>query len=195
MTGSPGEGLLRLLEVFDRLEIPYMIGGSGASSVHGLARTTGDIDIVANLGEHVQALVGELQQDFYIDEGQIRAAIEYGRSFNVIHLRSSFKFDIFPLTADRYQQIQFGRRRYETSTVFTGEPLDLAVSSPEDVILSKLRWYRQGGEVSQQQWNDVLGVIAAQSDRLDSPYLREWAQYLGVADLLEQALAQGREPH
>lgn len=195
MTGSPGEGLLRLLEVFDRLEIPYMIGGSGASSVHGLVRTTGDVDIVANFGDHVQPLVTELQAEFYIDEQQVRAALERGRSFNVIHYRSSYKFDIFPLTGDRYQQKQFGRRRYERSSVFTGEPLELAVSSPEDVILSKLRWYRQGGEVSQQQWNDVLGVIAAQSGRLELPYLREWAQYLGVADLLEQALAEGRGPH
>jgi hypothetical protein len=195
MTASPGDGLLRLLEVFDRLEIPYMIGGSGASSVHGLVRTTGDVDIVANVAENVQALVSQLQGEFYIDEQQVRAALEHGRSFNVIHYRSSYKFDIFPVTGDRYQQVQFGRRRYEISSVFTGEPLELAVSSPEDVILSKLRWYRQGGEVSEQQWNDVLGVIAAQRERLDLPYLGEWAQYLGVADLLEQALAEGREPH
>ena len=195
MTASPGDGLLRLLEVFDRLEIPYMIGGSGASSVHGLVRTTGDVDIVANVAENVQALVSQLQGEFYIDERQVRAALEHGRSFNVIHYRSSYKFDIFPVTGDRYQQVQFGRRRYEISSVFTGELLELAVSSPEDVILSKLRWYRQGGEVSEQQWNDVLGVIAAQRERLDLPYLGEWAQYLGVADLLEQALAEGREPH
>ena len=195
MTGSPGEGLLRLLEVFDRLEIPYMIGGSGASSVHGLVRTTADVDIVANLGENVQSLAAQLQGEFYIDEQQIRAALEHGRSFNVIHYRSSYKFDIFPLTGDRYQQIQFGRRRYETSSAFTGEPLELAISSAEDVILSKLRWYRQGGEVSEQQWNDVLGVIAAQRGRLDLPYLGEWAQYLGVADLLEEALLEGRRPH
>jgi hypothetical protein len=195
MTASPGDGLLRLLKVFDRLEIPYMIGGSGASSVHGLVRTTGDVDIVANVAENVQALVSQLQGEFYIDEQQVRAALEHGRSFNVIHYRSSYKFDIFPVTGDRYQQVQFGRRRYEISSVFTGELLELAVSSPEDVILSKLRWYRQGGEVSEQQWNDVLGVIAAQRERLDLPYLGEWAQYLGVADLLEQALAEGREPH
>jgi len=195
MTASPGDGLLRLLEVFDRLEIPYMIGGSGASSVHGLVRTTGDVDIVANVAENVQALVSQLQGEFYIDEQQVRAALEHGRSFNVIHYRSSYKFDIFPVTGDRYQQVQFGRRRYEISSVFTGELLELAVSSPEDVILSKLRWYRQGGEVSEQQWNDVLGVIAAQRERLDLPYLGEWAQYLGVVDLLEQALAEGREPH
>jgi hypothetical protein len=195
MTASPGDAVLRLLEVFDRLEIPYMIGGSGASSVHGLVRTTGDVDIVANVGENVQSLVSELQGEFYIDEQQVRAALENGCSFNVIHYRSSYKFDIFPLTGDRYQQVQFGRRRYEISSVFTGEPLELAVSSPEDVILSKLRWYRQGGEVSEQQWNDVLGVIAAQRERLDLPYLGEWAKYLGVADLLEQALAESREPH
>jgi hypothetical protein len=195
MTGSPGEGLLRLLEVFDRLEIPYMIGGSSASSVHGLVRTTADVDIVANVGDNVQPLVTELRGEFYIDEQQVRAAVEYGRSFNVIHYRSSYKFDIFPLTGDRYQQVQFSRRRYERSSAITGEPLELAVSSPEDVILSKLRWYRLGGEVSEQQWNDVLGVIAAQRERLDLPYLGEWAQYLGLADLLEQALAEGREPH
>jgi hypothetical protein len=195
MTGSPGEGLLRLLEVFDRLEIQYMIGGSSASSVHGLVRTTGDVDIVAHLAENVQPLVAAIQPEFYIDEQQVRAALEHGRSFNVIHYRSSYKFDIFPLTGDRYQQMQFARRRYERSSAITGEPLELAVSSPEDVILSKLRWYRQGGEVSEQQWNDVLGVIAAQRTGLDLPYLGEWAQYLGVADLLEQALAEGREPH
>jgi hypothetical protein len=196
MTPSPGEGLLRLLQALDRLEIPYMIGGSGASSVHGLTRTTGDIDMVAKIGaDDVQSLVTELHSDFYIDEQQVRTAIEHSRSFNVIHYRSSYKFDIFPLTADRYQQVQFGRRRVEASSVFTGALLELAVSSPEDVILSKLRWYRQGGGVSDQQWNDVLGVIAVQRDKLDLPYLRQWARYLDLSDLLERALTEGREPH
>jgi hypothetical protein len=196
MTPSPGEGLLRLLQALDRLEIPYMIGGSGASSVHGLTRTTGDIDMVAKIGaDDVQSLVTELHSDFYIDEQQVRTAIEHSRSFNVIHYRSSYKFDIFPLTADRYQQVQFGRRRVEASSVFTGALLELAVSSPEDVILSKLRWYGQGGGVSDQQWNDVLGVIAVQRDKLDLPYLRQWARYLDLSDLLERALTEGREPH
>ena len=98
------------------------------------------------------------------------------------------------LEADRYQQIQFGRRRYETSSLFTKEPLDLAVATPEDVILSKLRWFHLGGEVSEQQWHDVLGVIAVQGDGLDFAYLREWARYLSVLDLLERALAEGRAP-
>src|SRR6185295_4751408 len=121
------------------------IGGSGASSVHGLVRTTGNLDI-------------------------------------------------FPLTTDGYQQIQFGRRRYEKSSIFTRESLEVAVSSPEDVILSKLRSFRQGGEVSEQQWNDVLGVIAVQRQNLDVRYLRDWAEYLGISKLLEQALDEGQAP-
>jgi hypothetical protein len=196
MTVSPGEGLLRLLEVFDRLEIAYMIGGSGASSVHGLVRTTGDIDMVARIGlQDVRSLGTELRQDFYIEEEQVRTALEHSRSFNVIYLRNSYKFDIFPLTADRYQQVQFGRRRHEMSSLFTGEPLEIAVATPEDVILSKLRWFHMGGKVSEQQWHDVLGVIAVQGDELDLGYLREWAEYLGVRSLLEKALAESREPH
>jgi hypothetical protein len=191
----PGDGFERLLELFDRLEIPYMIGGSGASSVHGLVRTTGDLDIVAKIAvEDIPSIITELHEDFYVDEQQMHAALEHSRSFNVIHLRSSYKFDIFPLTTDRYQQIQFGRRRYEKSSIFTGEPLEVAVSSPEDVILSKLRWFRQGGEVSEQQWNDVLGVIAVQRQNLDVRYLRDWAEYLGLSKLLEQALDEGQAP-
>ncbi len=192
MTASPGDGLLRLLKVFDRLEIPYMIGGSSASSVHGLDADNWRRRYRSQCrrkcsGTGCRASGGILHR---------RAAgsccpWESSRSFNVIHYRSSYKFDIFPLTGDRYQQVQFGRRRYETSSVFTGEPLELAVSSPEDVILSKLRWFRQGGEVSEQQWNDVLGVIAAQRERLDLPYLGEWAQYLGVAELIGASAGRG----
>ena len=189
MTGSPGSGLLRLLEVLDRLDIPYMIGGSGASSVHGVTRTTADVDLVVKIAtHHVAPLVRELQPDFYIDESQVQVAIEHARSFNAIHYQSSYKFDIFPLTSDQYQQTQFGRRRFETSSIFTGEPVGLAVSQPEDVILSKLRWFRQGGEVSGQQWNDVLGVIAVQKQKLDLDYLRDWAEKLGIAGLLARAL-------
>lgn len=193
MTGSPGNGLLRLLAVLDQLEIPYMIGGSGASSVHGVTRTTADVDLVVKIGApNVPPLVAELSQEFYIDEDQVRAAIEHARSFNLIHYQSSYKFDIFPLNDDCHQQAQFSRRRFETSSIFTGEPVELAVSSPEDVILSKLRWFRLGGEISERQWNDVLGVVAVQRNKLDLNYLQEWAEKLDIADLLNRALIEGR---
>jgi hypothetical protein len=192
---DPTAGMIRVLQTLDLLEIHYMVGGSGASSVHGAWRVTGDIDFVASVrSEHIEPLVDELRRDFYIDAGQIRAAIDQGRAFNIVHLPSSYKFDIFPLTSDPYQQVQFGRRRFEQSKVFGTEPVEFAVASAEDVILSKLRWYRLGGESSEQQWNDVLGVIAVQRDRLDLAYLHEWARYLNVNDLLDQALLERHDP-
>ena len=62
------------------------------------------------------------------------------------------------------------------------EPIE--VVTPEDIILLKLEWYRLGDEVSDRQWNDVLKVMKIQADRLDQGYLDQWAQQLGVADLL-----------
>ncbi len=192
---GPAEALSRLLEVLDRLEIQYMIGGSTASSIHGNPRLTKDVDIPARITrDDSELLAEEMHRDFYVDAGQIRTAIEHSRAFNVIHLATSYKFDIFPLTSDKYHRVQFARRRFERSTLFGAEPIDLAVATPEDVILSKLRWYRLGGETSDQQWNDVLGVIAVQRERLDLAYLREWACYLKVDDLLEQSLAERHEP-
>src|SRR2546425_10221198 len=97
---DPTSGLLRVLQVLDLLEIHYMVGGSGASSVHGVWRSTGDIDIVARIRpEDIEPLAEELQRDFYVETGQIRSALERSRSFNLIHIPSSYKFDIFPLTS------------------------------------------------------------------------------------------------
>ena len=192
---DPTAGLVRLLQVLDLLEIHYLVGGSVASSFHGVWRATGDIDIVALVrSEDIDPLVEELHREFYADAGQIRTAIDAGRPFNVIHLPTSYKFDIFPLISDPYQQVQFGRRKFEQAKVFGTEPIEFAVATAEDVILSKLRWYRLRGERSDQQWNDVLGVIAVQGERLDLAYLREWARYLKVNDLLDQALPERHEP-
>ena len=65
----------------------------------------------------------------------------------------------------------------------------VSVASASDVLLSKLRWYRLGGEVSDRQWSDVLGVARAQQGRLDLEYLRRWSTEQGTLDLLERVLA------
>ncbi|MBM3812324.1 MAG: hypothetical protein FJW20_11915 [Acidimicrobiia bacterium] len=195
MTHVPVDGFSRLLEALDKLEIPYAVGGSTASSVHGIVRFTRDVDIVVKIRKQdVGDLAGLLRGEFYIDPIHAGEAIERNRSFNIIHLASSYKFDLFPLTADRFEQAQFGRRKHETVTIFGGEALEFAVISAEDVILSKLRWYAMGGRVSEQQWNDVLGVIALNRMELDLPYLRHWAQYLGVSQDLETALEERHQP-
>ena len=151
-------------------------------------RTTLDVDMVADLRpEHIPALTQALRDAFYIpDEAVLREAIAQRRSFNLIHLDSMFKVDIF-LPGGPFGQQQLRRR--------TAERLDsesdsrLWILSPEDVILAKLDWFRQGGEVSERQWRDVVGVVKAQP-ALDEAYLREWAGVLGVADLLRRALGE-----
>jgi hypothetical protein len=191
MTGVPLEAFITLLAALDRLEIQYMVAGSGASSVYGFWWATGDIDLVAKLTQDdIDPLVEVLRPDFYIDEEQIRQALQHRRAFNVIHLASSFKFGIFPLGPGRFEQMQFARRRFEESDKFGPEPLEFSVASPEDVILSKLNWYRLGGCTSENQWNDILGVIAVKRNELDMGYLHEWADYLKIRDLLEQAFAE-----
>jgi len=188
---NPEEGFLWLLEALDRHEIAYMVGESAASSAHGIYRATADVDFVARLKkEDIEPLVAELEAEFYIDGEDMRSAIERGRSFNVIHTATGFKFDLFPLGDDEYQKTQFGRRRYEAAAVFGGEVVEFAMATAEDTILSKLRWYRMGGGSSERQWNDVLGVITVKREELDYEYLREWAKYLGVSGELEKALEE-----
>lgn len=191
MIPAPQEAFERFLEVLDRQEVQYFVGGSGASSVYGFWRATADIDVVAQLAaDDVAPLVAALESEFYVDAGQALQAIDHHRSFNLVHFASGFKLDVFPLTEDAYQQAQFSRRRFTTAPLFSGEPVEFCVASPEDVVLGKLHWYRLGGETSEQQWRDVLGVLAVQGRSLDLDYARRWAEYLGIAGLLERALAE-----
>ena len=149
-----------LLAVFDRLEMRFLIGGSIASGTHGLPRNTNDIDVVADLSAE---LVGEfcavLSPLFYVEADTVALAIQRGRAFNVIHLKGAVKFDIFPVGEDRFARSELARRRYTTTTITGLENIEFPVASAEDTILAKLVWFRKGGEVSDQQWHDILGVI------------------------------------
>jgi hypothetical protein len=178
-----------LLAALDRLEIPFLIGGSVASGTHGIPRQTKDIDVVAKIRlDSVAEFCAILAPAFYADADQAKFAICARRAFNVIHLKSAYKFDIFPAGEDRFIHSQLARRRYTTTSVPGLENVEFPVASAEDTILAKLLWFRKGGEVSDHQWHDILGVIRVQAGRLDLGYLQEWAGELAVADLLKRAL-------
>ena len=178
-----------LLAALDRLEIPFLVGGSVASGTHGIPRQTKDIDVVAKIPlEIVAEFCAILAPAFYADADQAKLAIRGGRAFNVIHVKTAYKFDIFPAGEDRFMHSQLARRRYTTTSVPGLENVEFPVASAEDTILAKLVWFRKGGEVSDQQWHDILGVLNVQAGRLDLGYLQEWAGKLGVGDLLRRAL-------
>jgi hypothetical protein len=175
---------------FDQLSIPYYLGGSIASSAYGIARATMDVDIVAEMAlDQVPSLVGLLQEKYYINEQAINDAIAEASSFNLIHLETMMKVDVFLPKKDPYHKSAMARRVADR-LVEDEEESVFSLSSAEDVILSKLRWYDKGGRVSERQWLDVLGVIKVQSDSLDQEYLITWSNALGLSDLLKQAFSE-----
>jgi hypothetical protein len=132
-------------------------------------------------------LVERLGDEFYADTKRIASGIERRSSFNVIHLASMFKVDVFLVGRDTWSERQIERRR---SVEIDEDGTQVLVTSPEDIILHKLTWYREGGHVSDRQWRDALGVLQVQGDRIDRIYLQDIAEELGVSDLLEELLRE-----
>jgi len=91
--------------------------------------------------------------------------------------------------SDAFTQSELGRKRFIMSAIPGLENMHFPIASPEDTVLAKLVWFRKGGEVSDRQWHDILGILKVQSKRLDFDYLRNWAARLSVSDLLERAMA------
>jgi hypothetical protein len=194
MTVSLAALLRQIGAVLDKLGIPYAVGGSVASSYHGIPRATNDVDLVAEIRPaQAGALAAGLSPDFYADEDLIRDALLSGRAFNIIHFKTTYKFDFFPVSRDPHDVQQMARRVVVHSDLL-GEDVSFPVASAEDTILAKLAWFKKGGYESARQWNDVLGVVRIQEGRLDLPYLREWAPRLGVEEWLERALREGTTP-
>jgi len=189
--GDPVRIVQEIAKVFDHLGIPYFVGGSLASSLHGIPRATQDVDIVAEIEEeHILPLVEELQSEFYVDADMIKDAVSRQACFNVIHLDTMFKADIFILKPDEPSRNEMARRRrYQ---IVENTPQGLFLASPEDVIVHKLYWYQKGGELSERQWNDVLGILKVQSASLDYSYLKKAAEKREVADLLQSAFEEAK---
>ena len=179
-----------IVAVFDELGIAYQIGGSVASSAYGKARSTMDVDLVASVSaQHVGPLVSMLEKEYYISEPAIRDAIARRTSFNAVHLETMLKVDVFILKARPYDRQALGRRHPDALDP-ENPSTQFYLCSPEDIILNKLEWYRLGGEQSERQWNDVIGVLKIQWPSLDTVYCRKWAQELRIVDLLEKAFLE-----
>ena len=180
--------LRRTVETLDKLNIPYVVGGSFASSFHGLPRTTNDVDIVAVIEEkQIQLFVGEFENDFYVDEEMVKRAVRQKSSFNMIHFDTTFKVDVF-IAKSGFQEKEIERRQLKG--LGSDGKYSFYFSTPEDIVLAKLDWYRKGNCVASQQWIDISNVIRIQGARLDIDYLRYWAGELQLSDLLERALEE-----
>lgn len=185
------EGIERLARVLDTLGISYAIGGSIASSLYGAARFTEDADIaVEPFSPLADRFYEMIKDDFYISEQAMRQALTAHGSFNIIHFKTAFKIDIFIQGHSEFERQLLARNRRLRLT--DAGQKELCVVSPEDIILLKLRWFREGGCVSQRQWSDVLGVLNVQKQALDYGYMKECASELGLADLLQKAVTEAQ---
>jgi hypothetical protein len=182
---------VRVAAVLDELGIEYTLGGSLASSLHGEPRATNHVGFAVRLEEHhVPRLVERLGPDFVIDPEGLRDAIRRGRSYAVYFLPLVLKVDFFIRGAAPLDRSEFARRL----RVRLGDRESLYTATPEDSVLRKLLWFREGGEVSDRQWRDVLGILRISGPGLDSAYLERWADQLGVRDLLQRASDQSKGP-
>ena len=146
-----------------------------------------DVDLVADIKiEHITSLKTSLENKYYIDEEMVAEAVRQRSSFNLIHLETMIKIDMFVFKDEPYQKEALKRKRRDTFE--EGQTsIEFYFSSAEDIILNKLLWYEMGEKVSERQWYDLIGVIKVQSTLLDKKYLKRWATTLDLMELLVKA--------
>ena len=186
---DPTTVAVRVARAMESAGVEYAVGGSVASSAYGEPRATLDLDVAIRLTPGlVPALLEALGPDFVVDAELLQEGIRTGRSVNIFYLPVFTKIDLFARGDDEYDQAEFSRR----NEIEVAPGKRILASSAEDNLLWKLRWYRKGGESSDQQWRDVMGLVRVSGESMDLTYLRRWAVHHGVADLLERAINQVR---
>ena len=187
----PITALQVVADAFRTLGVEFYIGGSIASAYHGEPRSTIDVDLIADLpASAASRLVHLLGEEFYADASMMIEAITSRTSFNLIHLPTMYKIDVFIPKQRPFDKSV--RQRVVQAAAFEGDDRTYQIASVEDTVLSKLEWYKAGGETSERQWRDVVGVMQVQLGQLDQAYLERWATELAVNDLLQRAWTEAR---
>lgn len=180
---GPLELLRRLAQTLEQLRVPYLVTGSVATIYWGEPRLTRDIDVVVELDlPGARRLVDQFPApEFYVSEEAAEEAVRRRRQFNVIQIPTGLKVDLMVASMDAFDHSRFARVRRVDVGGF-----DANLSSPEDAIVKKLVFYRDGG--SDKHLRDIGGVLLIQGESLDRAYVADWAERLGVADIWKAVL-------
>jgi hypothetical protein len=179
-----GEGGVSVRELFARIrtalqaaDVPYMLTGSFASSLHGTPRATQDIDIViAPTRDQLLRLLAQFpESEYYVSRDAALDALERHAQFNVIDLATGWKIDFIMRKPRAFSREEFERRR-RTAVADT----DLHVATAEDLLIAKLEWAKLGA--SARQLDDAAGIIRLQGNDLDVAYVTRWVEALGLSE-------------
>lgn len=165
-----------LIDSLERGGIPYRVVGSMASIAYGEPRYTNDIDVIVQLDhEKVDAFCAAFPApDFYCSVEAARQAAQQRLQFNILHLPSGLKADVIVAADSPFDQSQFARGQ----RLRTDETHEAWIASPEDVILKKLVYFKEGG--SEKHLRDIVGILKVQGEQIERAYLAEWVPRLGV---------------
>lgn len=173
--------LVKVTDKLRQLKIPYMITGGIAVIFFGRPRLTHDFDLVVTIKpEQISGLVRAFQDEFYISQEAVQNALHKQSMFNMVHFDSGIKVDFWIIQAN-----EFDRKRFERRQKHRYRGKEIYFSSPEDVILKKVLWFKES-EI-QKHLEDALGILEIQ-ENLDLNYLKIWADKLGIQTLLEELL-------
>ncbi len=180
--------LARLVSVLERLQIPYLITGSVAAMAYGEPRLTNDIDVVVDLDEnHVRGLLAQFPVDeFYLSDEAIRDALIRKGQFNIIHPASGLKIDVMVQQGTAFERSRFSRARL----VYFTDKQGGRFAAPEDVIVKKMEYYRDGG--SEKHLRDIAGIMKVSAATIDQAYIGRWADQLGLRDIWDAMLRRLR---
>lgn len=175
--------LRRLADVLEEIGLPYLVTGSMATIAYGEPRFTNDIDVVVDLPLDVVDRFCEAfpDEDFYLSRPAVREAVLRQRQFEILHPRSGLKVDVMIASRSAFDESRLSRGR--RLPVILGRTV--AFASPEDVILKKLEYFREGG--SEKHIRDISGVLRALGDGIDVAFLETWAARLGVSKEWQEA--------
>lgn len=155
-----------------------MITGSVAANFYSVPRMTRDIDVVVEIhAGNIDKVVNLFQKDFYIDREAIEQAVRENGMFNTIHNESVIKIDFIVRKPLPYRLEEFRRRRFVRI-----EGTDICMVSPEDLVISKLLWIKDG--ISETQMKDVRNLLGSVRD-MDTSYLMRWISALGLQHIYE----------
>ena len=176
---GPSELLAHVVTVFERLAIPYLVTGSVAAMAYGEPRLTNDIDIVAGITEqHIPSLREAFPaEEYYLYEDAVRDAIRRPGQFNIIHPASGLKIDVIIRRDTPFDRSRFGRAR----RIHPAETFDADFAAPEDVIIKKMEYYREGG--SEKHLRDITGILVTSGAEVDRSYIVHWAEQLGLVEI------------